>query len=204
MMNRRNFVAGTAAMAGLSGFPMAAYAEDAPVISEMVLGDENAPVTVIEYASYTCPHCASFHKNVFKDLKADYIDTGKIKFIYREVYWDKPAVWASIMARCSGEMKFFGITELLFEKQKEWATANSSREIYSNLRKIGLSAGLTKEELDACFTDEVGSQALYNWGKENEKNDDITGTPSFIINGDKHGNMNYADFSKLLDEYLEG
>ena len=115
MINRRNFVAGTAAVAGLSGLPIAAFAEEAG-IPEMVLGNEEAPVTVIEYASFTCPHCASFHSQVFKDLKSNYIDTGKIKFVMREVYFDRYGLWASIVARCDGTARFFGISDMLFEK----------------------------------------------------------------------------------------
>ncbi len=88
-----------------------------PAVPELVLGNPDAKVIVTEYASYTCPHCATFHAAVFKHLKADYIDTGKVKFVYREVYFDRYGLWASIIARCGGEMKYFGISEMLFDQQ---------------------------------------------------------------------------------------
>lgn len=101
-------------------------AEDPQIeIVEMVQGAENAPVTVMEYASFTCPHCANFHEGPYKQLKADYIDTGKVKFVFREVYFDKYGVWASMIARCAGPEKFFGITELMFKGQSEWARAGA-------------------------------------------------------------------------------
>lgn len=203
MINRRNFVAGTAAVAGLSGLPIAAFAEEAG-IPEMVLGNEEAPVTVIEYASFTCPHCASFHSQVFKDLKSNYIDTGKIKFVMREVYFDRYGLWASIVARCDGTARFFGISDMLFEQQKEWVRGDTPQEIVGNLRTIGLTAGLTNEQLDVCLSDGDNAKALFDWYNANSKADDVTGTPTFFINGKKYGNMNYEDFSKTLDEYLAG
>ena len=82
---------------------------DKSLVQEMTLGAEDAPITVVEYASYTCPHCKTFHENVFKDLKSNYIDTGKVRFIYREAYFDRYALWAALVARCGGEMKYFGL-----------------------------------------------------------------------------------------------
>ena len=99
---------------------------DTSSIVDMAIGDENAPVTIIEYASYTCPHCATFHQGPFKKLKADYIDTGKVRFIYREVYFDRYGLWASMIARCGGPEKFFGITDLIFAGQSTWARAGGA------------------------------------------------------------------------------
>src|SRR5690606_29582376 len=89
-------------------------------IPELVLGNKDATVTLTEYASYTCPHCANFHSSVFKELKRDYIDTGKIKFVYREVFFDRPGLWAAMVARCGGDMRYFGIQEMLYAQQKDW------------------------------------------------------------------------------------
>ncbi|GGE56174.1 thioredoxin domain-containing protein [Actibacterium pelagium] len=202
MINRRTFLASTAATAGVAGMPLTAWAEEGHEIKDMFLGDENAPLTVIEYASYTCPHCANFHKNVFKDVKKNYIDTGKVKFIIREVYFDRYGLWASIVARCGGESRFFGINDMLYEKQKEWVSGATPMDVVANLRTIGLTAGLTNEELDACLADQEGAKALHEWYKANAERDKIEGTPTFRINGDTHGNMNYADFAKTLDGYL--
>ena len=96
---------------------------DTASIPDMMIGNPDAKVTVIEYASYTCPHCASFHASTFKDLKREYIDTNKINFVYREVYFDRYGLWASMIARCAGPDKFFGMTDLMFKTQSTWARA---------------------------------------------------------------------------------
>ena len=91
---------------------LAAQAEtDKPAVTEMILGDVNAPIEIIEYASMTCPHCANFHSDVYPQLKANYIETGKVKFVFREVYFDKYGMWASMIARCAGPDRFFGVID---------------------------------------------------------------------------------------------
>ncbi|PSL21330.1 DsbA family protein [Shimia abyssi] len=173
-------------------------------VVEMVMGAEDAPITMIEYASFTCPHCASFHENVFKDLKANYIDTGKVKFIFRDVYFDRFGLWAAMVARCGGQERFFGITDLLMESQSEWSRAGDPVAIADALRKTGRLAGLEDDQLQACLQNEDKAKALIAWYQENASADDISGTPTLIINGDKHSNMSYRELSKLLDEKLEG
>lgn len=170
-------------------------------IQDMVLGNPDATVEVIEYASYTCPHCASFHSNAFKQLKESYIDSGKIKFVYREVYFDKYGMWASMIARCE-PAKFFGITDMIYGTQSDWARAGSDGAIADALRKIGLLAGIDKDQLETCLTDGEKLRALVGWYQENASRDDITSTPSFVINGKKYSNMSFADFSEILDEQL--
>ncbi len=183
---------------GAASAQSADVAVDTSTVQEMFLGDEDAPITVVEYASYTCPHCRSFHEGVFKDLKRDYIDTGKVKFVYREVYFDRFGLWASIVARCGDGSKFFGITDLLYQGQSEW-TQGSPAEIADNLRKIGLTAGLTNDDLDACFSDGVNAQTLVTWFEENAERDGIRSTPSFMINGQLNSNMSYDQFKTILD-----
>jgi len=175
---------------------------DTSTIIEMTLGDENAPVEVIEYASYTCPHCATFHNGPYKQLKADYIDTGKVKFIYREVYFDRYGLWASIIARCAGPERFFGINDLLFSQQSEWVRAGGTPEIVGALRKIGLLAGLDPDTLETCLQDATKAKTLVTWYQENAERDGVTGTPSFIINGKKVANQAYADFAAIIDAEL--
>ncbi|MBY6141605.1 DsbA family protein [Leisingera daeponensis] len=186
----------------------AAFAQEAEVdtstITEMTLGAEDAPVTLIEYASYTCPHCASFHNDTFKKLKADYIDTGKVKFIYREVYFDRYGLWASMIARCNGPEKFFGISDLIYKGQSEWARAGGASEIIDELRKIGRLAGIENDQLEACLQDGEKAQTLVAWYQENATEHGIESTPSFILNGEKISNQSYEDFKKLLDAELEG
>ena len=171
---------------------------DESIITDMLLGSKDAQIKVFEYASFTCPHCRSFHENVFKKLKTNYIDTNKISFTYREIYFDRYGLWASIIARCSGQDKFFAISDLLYSKQSEW-TKGSPDEIADNLRRIGIVSGLAQDDVEACFKDGQKAQSLVAWSEENSKKDEITSTPSFIINGKKYANLSYLEFKQILD-----
>ncbi|MDG1116260.1 MAG: DsbA family protein [Flavimaricola sp.] len=176
---------------------------DTSTVAEMILGNPDAAVEVIEYASFTCPHCAAFHANQFQELKANYIDTGLIKFVYREIYFDRFGLWASMVARCGGEMRFFGISDMLYDQQREWiAGGQDPALIAGNLRRIGLTAGLDGEQVDACLSDPTTAQTLVAWFEENSARDEITSTPSFVIDGEKFSNMSYSDFAAVLDERL--
>lgn len=171
-------------------------------VTEMIQGNPDSAVQVLEYASYTCPHCASFHANQFQQIKQDYIDTDLIGFTYREVYFDRPGLWASMVARCGGEMRFFGISNLLYEQQQDWARGESGEAIIASLRNIGRIAGLSDADLDICLEDADNAQELMAWYQSNADADNVTGTPSFFINGESYPNMNYADFAAVLDEKL--
>jgi protein-disulfide isomerase len=186
--------------------PYAASAEEASEeikpIAEMVQGDLDAPIEMIEYASFTCPHCATFHADVYPKLKINYIDKGLIKFIYREVYFDKYGMWASMIARCAGADRFFGMTDQIYRKQSNWARAESDVAIVTQLRKIGLLAGLDESQLSVCLQDGVKLRALVEWYSENAKRDEIKSTPTLIINGEKHSNQSYEQLTEILDEIL--
>ncbi|HCP81751.1 MAG TPA: thiol-disulfide oxidoreductase [Octadecabacter sp.] len=171
-------------------------------VVEMIQGNPDSAVQVVEYASFTCPHCASFHADQYPQIKENYIDTGLIGFTYREVYFDQPGLWASMVARCGGEMRFFGITNLIFENQQDWARQADGAAIAQSLRNIGKVAGLTDEELDVCMTDADKAQTLMGWYRSNGDADNVQGTPTFRINGEEYSNMNYADFAAVLDEKL--
>ncbi|MGB1511634.1 MAG: DsbA family protein [Paracoccaceae bacterium] len=171
-------------------------------IIDMVQGAEDAPITVIEYASFTCPHCARFHSDVYKLLRKNYIDTGKIKFIFREVYFDKYGMWASMIARCSGPDRFFGMTDLILNSQSTWARAGDDLAIVEALRKIGRLSGMQDAALDSCLQDGDKLRALVGWYKENAQRDGIQSTPSFLIDGQPYKNMDYEEFAKILDEKL--
>lgn len=174
---------------------------DTSSVVEMTLGAEDAPVTIIEYASYTCPHCATFHNGAFKDLKADYIDTGKVKFVYREVYFDRFGLWASMVARCGGEDRFFGISDMVYDQQSEW-TRGEPVQIVESLRRIGRAAGMNDEELDVCLNDGDKAQTLVAWYQENAEEHNISSTPSFVVNGTTYSNMSYSEFSDLIDNEI--
>ena len=188
---------------GLTGIVRAQDTEiDTSVVAEMAMGDENAPVTLIEYASFTCPYCASFHVNQFKELKADFIDTGKVRFIYRDVFFDKFGLWASMVARCGGPERFFGIVDMIYEDQREWIGDGTDAGVADRLRKIGKVAGLTEEELDACLTDRENAQALVAVYQENSEADGISSTPTLLINGTKYQNMAYPELKDVIEGKL--
>lgn len=171
-------------------------------IAEMTLGDPEAPIEMIEYASFTCPHCARFHADAFKQIKANYIDTGKVHFGYREVYFDRPGLWASLMARCGGPLRFFSIADMIYEKQAEWLASGDPALISEELKKLGKVAGLDQETVDACMADGDTAQNLNAWYQSNADRDGIRSTPSFMIDGQLVSNMSYADFASLLDSKL--
>ncbi|MFT5064697.1 MAG: protein-disulfide isomerase [Yoonia sp.] len=220
-MLRRNVIAGGVAVAGLGAWAltrpagnlpvdplMAANAQTADVdpssIMDMVQGSADAPVEIVEYASFTCPHCATFHANVYPQLKAEYIDTGKVRFVYREVYFDRYGLWASMIARCGGEMRFFGIADLIYEKQRDWTASGDPATIVDALRTLAKTAGMTDAMLDECLDDAEKAQNLVGWYQANAERDDVRSTPSFLIDGEKYSNMSLAEFKTVLDEKIGG
>jgi protein-disulfide isomerase len=179
-----------------------AAAEQPAAVQDMAQGAEDAPVTVIEYGSFTCPHCATWHAESYPQLKADYIDTGRVRFVFREVYFDRPGLWASMIARCGGQMRFFGIHDMIYEQQREWIGDGQPATIADNLRRIGLSAGLDQAQLDACLADAAQAEALVAWFQANAEADAIEGTPTFFINGEKQSNMPWPEMQALIDAEL--
>lgn len=171
-------------------------------VTDMTLGNPDAKVTLMEYASFTCPHCANFHTTVFKNLKKDYIDTGKVHFVYREVFFDRYGLWAAMVARCGGEMKYFGISDILYSTQQEWAASDDPNVVVGNLKKIGLTAGMDDAQLDSCLRDGATAQAMIDHYESNMKEFDVKGTPTLVINGTVHSNMSYADLKEILDAEL--
>ncbi len=191
-------------------------AAEAPLVREMTLGDPDAPLTVIEYASATCPHCATFHLGTFPQVKQDYVETGKVHFVYREVYFDRFGLWAGMVARCgtpAGELddaqqqaatrRYFAIMNMVFDQQKQWLDADSPAGIAENLSKIGRTAGLTSDQVDACLQDAAMAEQMVELYQQNVEADDVSSTPSFIIDGELHsGAMGFDEFSALLDAAL--
>ncbi|MDJ0825010.1 MAG: DsbA family protein [Rhodobacter sp.] len=177
---------------------------DSSMVVEMALGDENAPLTVVEYASFTCPHCKHFHRDTFKEFKANYIDTGKVRFIYREVYFDRFGLWASMVARCGGQEKFFGIVDMIYDQQADWTASGDPATIAGALARIGRTAGIAGEDVDACLQDAEKAQGLVAYYEENAGRDGIRSTPSFIIDGELvTGNKSFDEFAALLDAELD-
>ena len=202
MLNRRTVIS-----SGISALVLAgpAWSQDAaavPEITDMTMGNPDAAVTLIEYASFTCPHCKRFHEDVMPRLKADYVDAGKVNFVYREVFFDRPGLWAAMVARCGGEMRYFAITDMIYAKQSEWLRAGSPAGIADGLRKIGLAAGIGQEELDACLSDGAMAQAMVANYEKNMAEYAISGTPSLVVNGKILGNMSYDRLQEEIDSRL--
>ena len=170
--------------------------------ASMFIGDKKAPVVIIEYSSFTCPHCATFHTEILPKLKADYIDSGKVLLEYREVYFDGPGLWAGLLARCQGNQKYFPMIDLIFRKQKDWARGNRD-EIINGLLSVGRQSGLTDEKSKMCMEDSNLAEELIEIFKKNTTADGISSTPSFVINGELIQNMSYDELKKVIDGKLK-
>ena len=170
---------------------------------DMVKGNSDAKVTIVEYASFTCPHCATFHKEIFPQLREQYIDTGKVKFIYREVYFDAPGLWGGLLARCVSPEKYFGIVDLLYKKQSKWASGSTEKEILSELFSIGRQVGMEDEQINKCMQNKEKSLKMIDAYLENSKIDKITSTPSLVINGKLLKPNNFGDLAVEIDKILE-
>jgi protein-disulfide isomerase len=204
-LNRRAMIAFAAAATAAMTPALAQEASPAAEgPGDFSLGSPDAPVKIVEYASYTCPHCADFHTNVFAKLKAEYIDTGKVHFTLREVYFDRYGLWAAMVARCGGDLRYFGIHDMLFDKQKEWAASEDPTAVVNNLRTSGKAAGLDDAALDACLNDQTKAEAMIKQFETNMAADNVKGTPTIFVNGAQHSNMPWEDLKAIIDAALAG
>ncbi|MEM9049854.1 MAG: DsbA family protein [Pseudomonadota bacterium] len=200
-LTRRETLLSSLAAGAVFASPLRAQEED-PRLAEMVLGDPAAPVEMVEYASFTCPHCARFHNDVLPALKSDYIEAGKVKLIIREVYFDRYGLWAAMVARCGGGGRYFGISDEIFRTQSSWTRAGGDAAVAGALRQIGKLGGLTDDELSACLSDQGFANALVETYQENAARDGIQATPTFMINGEKISNRSWAELKSLIDAAL--
>jgi protein-disulfide isomerase len=169
---------------------------------DFVVGDKNAPVTIIEYASLSCSHCANFHNNTLEDLIKEYVDTGKARIVFRDFPFNYPALIGSMVLRCIPEDVRYDYMNALFQLQPKWVVrenAKSTQELY----KIMQSGGMTKEEFETCTNnvelENTILQALI--AAQNEFN--IQSTPSFLINGNLvEGNKSIKEFRQIIDKIL--
>ncbi len=168
-------------------------------LEELTLGDPNAPITIIEYASMTCSHCAEFHNKTYPDLKKNHIDTGEVKFIFREFPLDKLAMATSMLARCVDNEISMAFIEILFKNRDRWISENALNE----LKNFSKQAGLDSNEFDACLNNQQLLDDLIA-GKEKAIEDyKINSTPSFIINGEVvSGNKPYSFFKSEIEQIL--
>ena len=175
-------------------------ADSIEALSEKVLGNENAPITLIEYASLTCHHCATFHNEVFPKIKSDYIDTGKLKFIYRDFPLDHYALMASMIARCAGNKKFFTFLKVLFKEQPKWTAAKDPFIALGHIARIG---GIGKEEFKSCVGNKAIEDGILKSRIDADKEFKIKSTPTLIINGEKYdGARTFKKLKKYIDKLL--
>jgi len=212
IFNRREFVVSAAALiaaATLLASASLALADPTPEelmrpgpLPDIVIGKADAPVTIVEYASMTCPHCANFSKTTFPKLKSQYIDTGKVRFVFREFPLDDLAAAAAMLARCidkdNGE-KAMAVIEVLFASQDKWAVRNP----IPPLQQIAKQAGMSEKAFDECLKD----QKLYNdilaMRERASKEYQVQSTPTLFVNGKiQRGETSIEDLSKVIDPLL--
>ena len=170
----------------------------------MVMGLDKAPVTIIEYASLTCPHCAHFNEATFPQLKAQYIDKGLVKYIYRDFPLDRAALTASEVARCAGPDRYFGFIDAIFRQQLSWATSSDPKEITDNLKKLARMGGLSTAATDACLNDKALQDKILAQSLQGEKEFKVDSTPTLIINGEKHpGALSIEELQKIIDPLIK-
>ena len=202
---------GLAALAGFSPLrviaeAMAQSASDVakPVsLPDMALGPANAPVTITEYASMTCPHCAAFNENVFPKIKSEYIDSGKVRYVFREFPLDIKAAAGSMLARCIAKDdagKYFAVIDMLFKQQNDWVTKNTTE----TLTRIGKQAGLSQQAVEDCLKDQALLDKIAADQKFANEVLKVNSTPTFFINGEMiRGETSFEEFDKRIKSLLK-
>ena len=217
IITRRAFTAalsltGLAALAGFSPLrliseAMAQSAADVakPVsLPDMALGPASAAVTITEFASMTCPHCAAFTEKVFPKIKSEYIDTGKVRYIFREFPLDIKAAAGSMLSRCIAKDdagKYFAVVDMLFKQQNEWVMKNTAE----TLTRIGKQAGLSQQQVEECLKDQALLDKIAADQKFANEVLKVNSTPTFFINGEMlRGEQTFEEFSKKITPLLKG
>ena len=171
-------------------------------LPDIAVGAKDAPVTIVEYASMTCPHCAKFHTDVYPTLKSRYIDTGKVRFMLREFPLDPLAAAGFMVARCAGPEKRDAVVELLYRQQKTWAVPSDPAKALLTVLK---QAGFTQESFDACLKDTKLYDAVLKTREIASETFKVESTPTFFINGKKEpGAIPLDQLDKVLEPYLNG
>jgi protein-disulfide isomerase len=169
-----------------------------PDEGDMTMGKDDAKVTMVEYASASCPHCAAFYKDVFPKIKADYIDTGKIRFIFREFPHNQQALAAFMLARCSPKEKYFPLMDVFFSTQETWVP-----NAHDGLLNIMKQAGMSQADFDACLKNEKIAKAILAVRDKASNKYGVDGIPTIFINGQVfHGEATYDDIKKVIDPLL--
>ena len=173
-------------------------------LPDMALGPQDAKVTITEYASMTCPHCAAFNADVFPKIKSEFIDTGKVRYVFREFPLDIKAAAGSMLSRCiaNGDAgKYFAVTDLLFRSQSDWVMKNTTE----SLARIGKQAGLSQQQVETCLNDKAQLDKLVADQKYATEVLKVDSTPTFFINGEKiKGETSFEEFQKRINPLLQG
>jgi protein-disulfide isomerase len=168
-------------------------------LPDMVLGKPDAPVTIVEYASMTCPHCAHFHATTLPELKTKYIDTGKVRLIFREFPFDPRAEAGFMLARCSKD-NYFPMVDVLFKQQQNWASVENAKDALLQISKL---AGFSQESFEACLTDQKLLEDVRAVQKRGSEEFKVDSTPTFFINGNTYkGALSIAEMSAIIDGML--
>jgi protein-disulfide isomerase len=210
MITRRQAVIGLGAL-GLSGLTAGPALAQSPSASDVAvpgplgdiwIGAENAKVTVIEYASLTCSHCATFHANTYPAFKAKYVDTGKVRFTLREFPLDPLAMAGFMLSRCNGNDRYYPLSDLLFSQQKNWAFVDKPVDALMNMVK---QAGFTQESFEACLKRQDLYDAINAVKNRGSEKLGVSSTPTFFINGKKHsGALTLPELEKIIDPIVAG
>lgn len=169
-------------------------------LKDIFIGKEDAKVTIVEYASVTCPHCAHFHETTFPTIKEKYLDTGKARLVLREFPYDPRGTAGFMLARCAGEDKYYAMVGTLFQQQASWAEAKDANAALFQLAKL---AGFTQESFDKCLTDQNLLNQLNASTKRAYDDFGVNSTPSFLINGKRYaGALSVEEMSAIIDSLL--
>ena len=169
---------------------------------DLALGDPDAPVTVIEYFSLTCPACRWFHQNIYDPLKRDYVDAGTVRFVARDFPLNLPAVQATILAHCAGRDRYFTFVDVLFQTFDDWA---GSRDYTEKLAQIGELGGVSRERFDACLADTDLENSIFQSMATAQAEYDVSSTPTVIVNGERYeGKMSFEAFAGHIDRLAAG
>ena len=190
----------------LTAVPLASVPAQAAIVpveealSEMSMGQDNAPVTMIEYSSLGCPHCAAFHRDTLPRIKKEYIDTGKVRLVYRDFPLGTPALAAAMIARCAGRDKFFGFIEIIFRSQDQWSR---SRQPLAELARVAKFGGMSETDVEECLKLQELLDGIRRNAASAQETYKVNSTPTFIIGKEIiSGAMPYETFKKVFDKAL--
>lgn len=205
--SRRSLMIGAASLSLFAVAP--AWAQEAktvdltdlltpPELGDMIEGLDTAKVTVVEYASASCPHCAAFHNDVFVKLKTDYIDTGKVRFVFREFPHNDQGMAAFMVARCSPKEKYFPLMDIFFKTQEKWVP-----DAFNQLKDIAKQSGMSEADFEACLKNEKVAKGIWNVRDKADKKYGVTGIPTIFVNGKAFdGERTFAAMKAVIDPLL--